>query len=141
MNTNDVAPCGIDCVNCELFRVNDQKEVWAQVALRMEKKAEEVVCDGCRKNGGCSFFSGCQTLACVNAKGHDFCYECAEFPCKKLMPLAEGAQVYPHNLKVFNLSKIKSMGLERFLEESGKNRFLYYKGKFKMGAGPQEPVS
>ena len=78
-------------------------------------------------------------MACVEAKGHVFCSDCGEFPCRRLMPLAEGAGFYPHNLKLYNLLRIRLRGPEAFLEEAPKNRLLYYKGKFKIGAGPQEP--
>ncbi len=138
MDLNLIAPCGIDCVNCEMFEANGRKEVWDRVASLRGGKAEDYACKGCRKNNGCSFFSNCQTLACVQAKGHDYCSSCAEFPCRKLMPLAEGASFYPHNMKVYNLGRIKAEGPEAFLGEALKIRDLYFKGKFLIGAGPQE---
>ncbi len=138
MDMNLVAPCGIDCVNCELFETNGHRDAWTRVAERRGGKPEDYACKGCRKNNGCVFFSGCKTLACVKAKGVEFCSDCADFPCPKLMPLAEGAGFYPHNMKVYNLGRIKKAGVEAFLAEAPKIRELYFKGKFMIGAGPQE---
>lgn len=144
MDLNHVAPCGIDCVNCELFAERGLTEHWARVAAKLGKKPEEVACPGCRATSankpepGCVMHAGCETLACVSGRGHVFCHECADFPCVRLQPLAEGAAVYPHNLKAFNLAMIKARGVEAFLSEAPKLRALYYKGKFKIGAGPQE---
>ncbi len=139
MDLNLIAPCGIDCANCELFEPLGLRDVWERAAARRGGKPEDFACKGCRDGNGCSFFKNCQTLACVRAKGVDFCSDCPDFPCKKLMPLAEGASFYPHNLKMYNLCRIKAVGPEEFLAEAPKNRALYYKGKFLIGAGPQDP--
>jgi len=80
----------------------------------------------------------CETLECVKSKNLDFCYECSEFPCSKLQPLAEGADRYPHNLKVYNLITIKNKGIEKWASETVKIRDLYFRGKFMIGAGPQK---
>jgi Protein of unknown function (DUF3795) len=137
MDMNLVAPCGIDCANCELFEANGNTEAWGRVAARRGGKPEDFACKGCRKGNGCVFFSECETLACVKAKGVDFCSDCASFPCVRVMPLADGSTFYPHNMKMYNLAVIKSRGVEAFLSEAKQIRKLYYKGKFRIGAGPQ----
>jgi len=139
MDLNLIAPCGIDCANCELFAANGNRAAWEGVASRRGGKAEDYACKGCREGNGCVFFSDCKTLACVKEKGVDFCSDCKSFPCEYLMPLAEGAAFYPHNMKMYNLCRIKSLGAAAFLDEAKKIRRLYYKGKFMIGAGPQEP--
>lgn len=139
MSTIDlVAPCGIDCVNCEIYFSNITDEVKARIAEGLKIPENEVPCRGCRIEGRCRLHSACLTLECTKNKNVDFCYECNDFPCSFLQPLAEGAQKYPHNLKVFNLCRIKNVGIEKFiLEEAQLTRKKYYLGKFKIGAGPQ----
>jgi hypothetical protein len=51
--------------------------------------------------------------------------------------MAEGADRYPHNLKVYNLTAIKNRGIEAWAAEIKEIRKKYFKGKFKIGAGPQ----
>jgi hypothetical protein len=97
-----------------------------------------MACPGCRANGGCKLHADCATYDCVRKRDLLLCSDCADFPCRKLMPVAEGASFYPHNMKLYNLGRIKLLGMEAFLAEAIKNRALYYTGKFALGAGPQE---
>jgi len=137
------AICGIDCFNCEFFHTNidgffatmapERKVAFAARGMSIEK----LRCNGCR-NGGCTTIGGkCDTLECAKQQGVDFCYECKDFPCRKLQPLAEGAERYPHNLKVYNLATIKNRGIEAWAAEVKDTRKRYFAGKFKIGAGPQ----
>jgi hypothetical protein len=142
--TNLTAICGIDCFNCEFFQTNidgffeamppEKKALFSSRGMTIEK----LRCKGCR-NGGCTTIGGkCDTLECANEKGVAFCYECAQFPCVRLQPLADYAATAPHNLKVYNLMAIRSRGIEAWAAETKDIRRKYYKGKFKIGAGPQE---
>ena len=81
---------------------------------------------------------GCKTLECVTKKGLEFCYECSEFPCPKFQPAADGAEKYPHNLKVYNLCRMKLVGVKEWIEtEATESRKRYYRGKFVIGSGPR----
>jgi len=85
---------------------------------------EDVACKGCRQQDGKHYHlqpEGCATLDCVKAKGVEFCCDCDDFPCAFLAPTADGAPTYPHNMKVYNLCRIKNFGLEHWIEEVGKS--------------------
>jgi hypothetical protein len=137
------AVCGIDCFNCEFFHTNIDGFFQSMTA---EKKAvfdargmtvEKLRCKGC-KITGCTMIQGkCDTLECARKKNVEFCYECDEFPCSKLQPLADYAATAPHNLKVYNLVSIQKQGIEAWATNTMKIRRGYYLGKFKIGAGPQ----
>lgn len=132
------SPCGIDCFNCNLFESNITEDVKNMMMKATGKSSDEVSCKGCRKQGGCKLFSSnCTTLDCVNEKGVQFCFECSEFPCNKLLPCADGSQKYPHNLKVYNLSKIKNIGLDNWVKEAKIIRGKYFMGKFQVGNEPK----
>jgi len=138
------AVCGIDCFNCELYYTNidnffetmseERKNTFVSLGFTKEK----LLCKGCRTSGCTMIPERCETLECVKTKNIDFCFDCDEFPCSKLQPLAEGAERYPHNLKIYNLITIKNKGLEKWASESAEIREKYFKGKFKIGAGPQK---
>ncbi len=141
--TNLTAVCGIDCFNCEYFHSNidaffetmpaERKAVIAARGLTIEN----LRCRGCR-NGGCTVIGGrCDTLECAREKKVDFCHECGQFPCGRLQPLADYAPVAPHNLKVYNLMAIRNRGIEAWAAETKEIRKKYFRGKFKIGAGPQ----
>ncbi len=137
------AICGIDCFNCEFFHTNID-EFFAH--LPAERRAafeargmtiDKVRCQGGRVSGCTTIEGKCETLECARERKHEFCYECRDFPCSKLQPLAQGAERFPHNLKVYNLCAIRNRGIAAWAAESKEIRRRYYTGSFKIGAGPQ----
>ncbi|MGO9567621.1 MAG: DUF3795 domain-containing protein [Desulfomonilaceae bacterium] len=132
------APCGLDCFNCELYGDNLTDELTERIHVKMGVPKEEIACRGCRQQDGKHFHlpNGCATLDCVKAKGVALCCNCNDFPCAFLAPTADQAARYPHNFKVFNLCRIKKVGLERWiLEEAGQIRNKYFTHKFVVGKG------
>lgn len=133
-----VAPCGIDCGVCELYTARyDEKLRKLMVSKGIPES--KLPCDGCRNiDGKCPVIQGdCKTYSCVKAKGVEFCHECGDFPCVKLHPSANRADILPHNMKVFNLCTMKRVGVERFTELSPEIKKRYYMGKMDVGNGPQ----
>jgi hypothetical protein len=132
------APCGLDCFNCELYEDNLTSEFSELIHSKMGVPQEQIACKGCRQEDGKHFHlpNGCATLDCVKAKGVDLCCNCNDFPCAFLAPTADQAARYPHNFKVFNLCRIKNVGLERWIEqEAGQIRKKYFNHKFVVGKG------
>lgn len=132
-----IAPCGLDCFNCSWFETNLTDEFKREEAERLALSVEEVGCKGCRgEHGKCYWAQGdCATWACVEEKGVTYCFECDDFPCGLLAPTEKGAD-YPHNMKVYNLCRMKSNGIEAWIEESALIRKRYYEGDFVVGQGP-----
>ena len=132
------APCGLDCFNCPTYEGNITDEWKKQVSGFLKIPVEEAPCKGCRdEKGNCKFAIGneCATWLCAREKGVTFCHECTGFPCKLLAPSQKGAQ-FPHNMKVYNLCRMKLLGVEGWIEEAGGIRKRYYEGDFKVGKGP-----
>lgn len=133
-----IAPCGIDCGVCELFICRDNSDLLNSLIAKGISK-DILPCDGCRpRNGMCPLMSTtCKTFDCITKNKVYFCYECADFPCTKLHPSSDRAAILPHNMKVFNLCKIKNTSLQEFALLSAKIKHRYYTGKMKIGEGPQ----
>jgi len=131
------APCGLDCFNCNLYKENLTDEYRARVAAYRGIAPEEVACEGCRaEQGKCRYAYGdCATWNCAQEKGVKYCFECGEFPCGLLAPTAKGAN-FPHNMKVYNLCRMKLLGLDAWAEEAAQIRQRYYEGEFVVGKGP-----
>jgi len=131
------APCGLDCFNCDAHEENITEDYKAKMAAYRKVSPEAVVCKGCRpEQGKCLYAENdCATWACALKKGVEHCFECDEFPCSMLAPSAKGAQ-YPHNMKVYNLSRMKLNGIDAWIEESADIRKRYYEGEFVVGQGP-----
>ena len=135
---NLAAPCGIDCGVCELNMCKDNPQL-IDVLVSMGIPREKIPCDGCRSiQGNCPVIKGtCETYKCVTEKNVEFCFECDEFPCVKLQPSADRANILPHNMKVFNLCTMKRVGVENFILQSSEIKKRYYAGKMDIGKGPQ----
>ncbi|MDA8388742.1 MAG: DUF3795 domain-containing protein [Nitrospiraceae bacterium] len=131
------APCGMDCFNCLIHESNLTEEVAESVHAKWGVPKEKIACKGCRQQDGKHFHlpDGCATLDCVKATGVGLCCDCDDFPCAYLAPTADGAAQYPHNIKLYNLCRIKKIGIERWIEEAGRTRKKYFTGKFVVGKG------
>jgi hypothetical protein len=136
--TSLAAPCGLDCFNCEIYEANLTDEFAAFIHQKLGVSKEEIPCRGCRQQDGVHYHlpsEGCATLDCVKARGVEFCCDCGEFPCTFLAPVADGAAKYPHNMKIYNLCRIKKIGLEAWIAEAGQIRKGYFGGRFIVGRG------
>jgi hypothetical protein len=136
------APCGLACWACGYYKDNITDEMTRSVAEMTGLAAAEVPCEGCRSERGCSFEraltdgKGCPTKKCVESKGLHNCSECGEFPCENLMPVVDRSNAAPHNTKIYNLSRIRLIGLEAWAEEAAMIQKKYFKGKFVYGQAP-----
>lgn len=133
-----VAPCGIDCGICELHLCKDDQSIYNQLVENVISPGK-LPCSGCRAlEGNCPLKPmGCETWNCVRENELEFCSGCTDFPCNRLQPTADRADVLPHNLKVFNLCLIYQIGLKAFIERSAEINKRYYFGKMQVGNGPQ----
>ena len=136
------APCGLACFNCSVYIDNITDELTQQMAGMFGIEAKDVPCEGCRSESGpfpvkaLGKKEGCGIKNCVNKKGLHNCSECTELPCEKLMPVANLADVLPHNTKLYNLCRIRLIGLEAWAEESGRIQQIYFNGIVDRDKGP-----
>jgi hypothetical protein len=135
-----VAPCGIDCGLCQLHTCADDPQLLERMVSRGIPR-EKLPCAGCRGvQGNCPVIGGtCASYTCVTEKKVEFCFECGDFPCSKLNPAADRADVLPHNVKMFNLCTIQRVGVDGFVKQSASIEKLYFKGKMVIGNGPHVP--
>ena len=133
-----VAPCGIFCGDCGAYKAKDDSAIMEAIIARGFKR-ESLPCSGCRPlEGKCPFIgTTCETYACATEHDVDFCFQCPDFPCAKLNPAADRADILPHNTKMFNLCCIEHQGLAKFLEKSPEIKQRYFQGKMAIGKGPQ----
>lgn len=133
-----VAPCGIACGECACYKAKDNSDIMEYLVSKGIPR-EKLPCLGCREGkGNCPVIGvDCVTYKCVESKGVEFCYECDEFPCTKLCPASDRANILPHNLKAFNLCFIQKQGLQKWLEKAPEIQQRYYMGKMVIGQGPQ----
>ena len=103
-----IAPCGMNCGICVsyLAMTNDLKK----------KGFGKKYCPGCRPRGkNCAFMKGnCDLIG----KGLvQFCYECGEYPCRRLKVLDKRYRTQYHMSMIENLNFIKEQGMNKFLKK------------------------
>jgi hypothetical protein len=95
MTTPLIAPCGLDCAQCDAYKFTQTNNLEGQEALlakwRVEYSAPEmtleaVTCDGClagARHGG--YCAECPIRACAVERSFSTCAECDQYgSCEKL---------------------------------------------------------
>jgi hypothetical protein len=107
MDENLIAPCGMNCGVCihYLSKKNDLNR----------QGFNRAYCEGCLPRGKNCLHMGdtCEKLG----KGLlRFCYECHDYPCKRLKGLDKRYREKYHLSMLENLEAIRERGMESFLE-------------------------
>lgn len=108
MEENLIAPCGMNCGLCisYLAMKNDLKK----------KGFARKYCPGCRpRRKNCTFMAKQCNLVGKGLIG--FCFECENFPCRRLKDLDKRYNTKYHMSMIDNLEFIKKDGLASFLEK------------------------
>lgn len=97
-----IAPCGMNCALCAGF----QRERNKCLGCRSSDENKPRYCKTC-------IIVNCEQLAKTSS---GFCYECTEFPCRRLKQLDKRYST-KYGMSMFeNLEQIKTKGLDRFVE-------------------------
>ena len=87
-----MAACGIECFKCDMFQTSTDPKLaqhiadWFKKERNEEVKPENIHSSGCRGERTKHWSPDCWILkCCVDDKGLEFCNECSEFPCVKLV--------------------------------------------------------
>lgn len=107
-----IAPCGMNCALCVNYQAREND---------LNKQGfKKTYCEGCIPRGQHCLHMGdsCEMLKNGQVR---FCYECDNFPCKRLKALDKRYRTKYHMSMIDNLSAIEKSGIESFLEnESAK---------------------
>jgi len=76
--------------------------------------SQEKPCKGCRFGGGWAWWPDCPVRDCLIQRGLGFCYQCLDFPCRKLKtePLLE----FKKTIIEAN-NQVRSMGIEEYAKQ------------------------
>jgi len=107
-----IAPCGMNCAICSGY-----------LAFKHDVKSKGIrmsYCSGCRpRDKKCAFLKKqCQLL--LNRQ-IEYCYECKDYPCKRLRHLDQRYKTLFRMSMIDNLEFVRDNGIDRFLvKEQGK---------------------
>lgn len=101
MESGMIAPCGLDCSTCDIYRAKDDPEIMKRVIEWFREKRNKVFvpdqirCGGCPGNRSNHWDPACWILKCaVDERGYRHCSECSDFPCDRLEKWAKGSSGY-----------------------------------------------
>jgi len=105
MNEEPITPCGMNCGLCASY-----------VAMKSDLKKkgiEKTYRTGCLpRSKNCHYKKQCDLLG----KGLlRFCYECEDFPCRRLKTLDKHYRTFYHMSMIENVECIRDNGISRFL--------------------------
>lgn len=88
-----LAVCGLDCSTCSIHTRE------GHILKYFEEKGidpQKIKCDGCRSERNENHWSkDCELLlCCIDKKNKEFCGECDDFPCDKIIEWAKGDEGY-----------------------------------------------
>ena len=106
-----IAPCGMNCALCSSYQ--------AQKYDLKTKGIQKSYCEGCRPRGkNCAFLKkSCVLLGEGRIK---YCFQCAQYPCRRLTQLDERYRNRYHMSMIENLNDIKDLGIKSLLEQEEK---------------------
>ncbi|KPK70022.1 hypothetical protein AMJ82_04235 [candidate division TA06 bacterium SM23_40] len=107
--------CGLYCGACPVLRANRDGRV-EEVAGEWKMKPEDLRCHGCKTETLSSFCTSCDIKKCAEDEDVEFCFDCSEFPCKRLVAFKDDECAH-HSIVLKNLEAIRERGLDDWLAE------------------------
>ena len=96
-----IAVCGLECHKCDILQATNDPKIAQEIADWFKKERNEDVkpadirCMGCKGDRTKHWSPDCWIVqCCVDKKGLEFCYQCDEFPCEKLVEWSKGCEGY-----------------------------------------------
>jgi len=116
--TDMTAPCGLPCFECYFHLAQLDQEIAETIGDVFNVSPALIKCKGCRsEDGKCAHHTmECRVYKCVKNTDMKTCAECDDFPCEYLHPYRDQAEKW-HNTKVYNLCRIKRLGLEKWAKD------------------------
>ena len=112
------SPCGIYCGACGTLHAFREGTLEEQAKLVDEDPAD-LQCAGCKTNVTAVYCTGCYFRDCARDKGIEFCFECENYPCDRLVAFRNDK--WPHHSSVLkNLETIRRDGVDAWLKEQAK---------------------
>ena len=74
-------------------------------------------CPGCAGEDFSNVHPACGILSCCQRKGLGYCFECAEFPCKKYDSWGDSDSFITHKNYLADMEKAKRIGIETYKAE------------------------
>ena len=105
--------CGLYCGACAVLLANQQDRL-RHAAAEWEMQTEQLRCGGCKSDTHCVYCVDCEIKRCAEGKQVEFCVECAEYPCPRIVAFRNDRHPH-HSIVLHNLEAIRTLGMARWL--------------------------
>lgn len=111
--------CGVYCGACTTYRAyKDKDQGLVEWELKTGMPRDEIYCKGCTSKLVNEWCSNCEFRECATGREVTYCFECKEFPCKKLVHFSK---TRPHRtLGLKNLNLLKEITIEEWVKKQKK---------------------
>lgn len=99
------APCGLDCSTCNIYQAGFDDDIarktiaWFKENHQVDLTPDDFRCQGCRGDLARHWSPDCWIRACCfDEKGLEFCSQCREFPCDRLVEWSRSGSTYAEAL-------------------------------------------
>ena len=124
--------CGLYCGACAILLSNEKGEI-ENDAKSWNMNVEDVRCFGCKSKINAIYCRDCEFKTCCESKKINFCFQCNEYPCSKLLDFKNDKYSH-HSVVLKNLESIHQKGLVKWLKDQEKRwkcascgtRFTWY---------------
>lgn len=107
--------CGLYCGACDVLQANRTGTLEA-LASAWGAELEQLRCHGCKSEINAVYCLDCDIKACATSKKIEYCFECAGYPCERLVDFRNDEHAH-HSIIVHNLGRIRRLGTEQWLAE------------------------
>ena len=111
--------CEVYCGTCTTFRAyNDNDQALFARNIKNRMLPDQIFCKGCGSSILNEWCSICVFRICEKERGVAYCFECKDFPCKRLIVFSK---TRPHRtLGLKNLKQLKEISIEKQLRQQEK---------------------
>jgi len=108
--------CGMFCPSCKIYiATRDKANIRKRIAESLYLPTLSLECEGCHSGSCYHYCQNCEIKHCTSSKGYNFCGECLDYPCDKLVRFQSNR---PHLSELFaNQKRIQEAGFETWFQE------------------------
>lgn len=104
--------CGFYCGSCGILAAyrkgqEQQRKLATELSKYMKRTVaiQEIQCQGCQDLSKFCWGNACKLKACCRENGHNFCFQCPQFPCEDF---AKFSEIY-HDIPIQQSNELREM--------------------------------
>jgi hypothetical protein len=123
----DLSFCGLNCAACEIYQASHGDDELHDALLKffqenIDSSITAISCEKCRSAIDKCWTGDCHFRSCATERRLNYCFECKDFACNKLVEFTEKAPPNHANM-LMNLQKMKEIGIDKWIASQKEVKF------------------